>query len=48
MCGIPKITLTGTLEGWSSIQTKMFKLRKINLELDGWFDKLDPIIKKIY
>ncbi|CAJ0628332.1 12321_t:CDS:2 [Entrophospora sp. SA101] len=43
-CGIPKITLTGTLEDWMKIQEKLFRLRKLNLDLDFWLNKLDPII----
>ncbi|CAH1762668.1 3091_t:CDS:1 [Entrophospora sp. SA101] len=43
-CGIPKITLTGTLEDWTKIQEKLVQLRKLNLDLDFWLNKLDPII----
>nr|CAG8641516.1 4981_t:CDS:2 [Entrophospora candida] len=43
-CGIPKITLTGTLEDWMKIQEKLVQLRKLNLDLDFWLNKLDPII----
>ncbi|CAJ0895432.1 2633_t:CDS:2 [Entrophospora sp. SA101] len=35
-CGIPKITLTGTLEDWTKIQEKLVQLRKLNLDLDFW------------
>ncbi|CAH1767618.1 7569_t:CDS:2, partial [Entrophospora sp. SA101] len=43
-CGIPKITLTGTLEDWMKIQEKLVQLSKLNLDLDFWLNKLDPIV----
>ncbi|CAG8570727.1 39410_t:CDS:2 [Gigaspora margarita] len=44
MCGIPKVTLEGTLEDWMKLQEKVANLRKLNLELDFWLDRLEPII----
>ncbi|KAF0519604.1 hypothetical protein F8M41_016603 [Gigaspora margarita] len=44
MCGIPKITLEGTLEDWMKLQEKVNQLRKLNLELDFWLDRLEPVI----
>ncbi|RIB25848.1 hypothetical protein C2G38_1997231, partial [Gigaspora rosea] len=32
LCGIPKITLEGTIEDWIKIQEKVMQLRKLNLE----------------
>ncbi|RIB05299.1 hypothetical protein C2G38_2148609, partial [Gigaspora rosea] len=43
-CGIPKVTLEGTLEDWMKLQEKVAHLRKINLELDFWLDRLEPVI----
>ncbi|CAG8593398.1 10592_t:CDS:2 [Cetraspora pellucida] len=44
VCGIPKVTLEGTLEDWIKIQKKVIQLRKLNLELDFWLDRLDSVI----
>ena len=30
MCGIPKITLEGTLEDWEHLQEKVIELRRLN------------------
>ncbi|GBB88356.1 hypothetical protein RclHR1_14910004 [Rhizophagus clarus] len=46
-CGIPKITLEGTLEDWVNLQEKVNKLRQLNLDMDFWLDKLDPVIWKL-
>ncbi|CAG8590702.1 3049_t:CDS:1 [Funneliformis mosseae] len=43
-CGIPKVTLEGTLGDWSRIQEKINILRSLPLDLDFWFDRLEPII----
>ncbi|CAG8706018.1 1742_t:CDS:1, partial [Dentiscutata heterogama] len=43
-CGIPKITLEGTLQDWAKLQEKVVKLRKLNLDLDFWLDRLEPVI----
>ncbi|CAG8460782.1 32105_t:CDS:1 [Racocetra persica] len=44
MCGIPKVTLEGTLDDWMKIQEKVIHLRKLNLDLDFWLDRLEPVI----
>ncbi|KAF0493100.1 hypothetical protein F8M41_021427 [Gigaspora margarita] len=44
LCGIPKITLEGTLEDWIKLQEKVIHLRKLNLELDFWLERLEPVI----
>ncbi|CAG8665138.1 24187_t:CDS:1 [Gigaspora margarita] len=44
ICGIPKVTLEGTLEDWMKLQEKVTHLRKLNLELDFWLDRLEPVI----
>ncbi|RIB02550.1 hypothetical protein C2G38_2227527 [Gigaspora rosea] len=44
MCGIPKVTLEGTLEDWMKLQEKVANLRKLNLELDFWLDRLEPVV----
>ncbi|CAI2178816.1 13980_t:CDS:1 [Funneliformis geosporum] len=43
-CGIPKITLNGTLEDWLHLQDKVAKLRDLGLELDFWLDRLQPVV----
>ncbi|CAG8801886.1 11453_t:CDS:1 [Gigaspora margarita] len=44
LCGIPKVTLEGTLDDWMKLQEKVVQLRKLNLELDFWLDRLEPVI----
>ncbi|RIB16074.1 hypothetical protein C2G38_1970860 [Gigaspora rosea] len=46
-CGIPKVTLEGTLEDWTKLQEKVIKLRNLNLELDFWLNRLEPVILKL-
>ncbi|CAG8810186.1 13826_t:CDS:2, partial [Racocetra persica] len=46
-CGIPKVTLEGTLDDWNKLQEKVVQLRKLNLELDFWLDRLEPVIWKL-
>src|SRR6266542_154667 len=43
-CGIPKVTLDGTLEDLLYLQEKVVKLRDLGLELDFWLNRLEPII----
>ncbi|RGB28665.1 hypothetical protein C1646_715513 [Rhizophagus diaphanus] len=43
-CGIPKITLEGTLEDWTKLQEKVIQLRQLDLDMDFWLDKLDPVV----
>ncbi|CAH1767145.1 12691_t:CDS:1 [Entrophospora sp. SA101] len=43
-CGIPKVTLDGTLEDWLHLQEKVAKIRDLGLELDFWLDRLEPVI----
>ncbi|GBB91088.1 hypothetical protein RclHR1_01820017 [Rhizophagus clarus] len=47
MCGIPKVTLEGTLEDWTKLQEKVIQLRKLDLDMDFWLDRLDPVIWKL-
>ncbi|CAG8784066.1 22019_t:CDS:1, partial [Racocetra persica] len=47
ICGIPKVTLEGTLDDWNKLQEKVSQLRKLNLELDFWLDRLEPVIWKL-
>ncbi|KAF0508341.1 hypothetical protein F8M41_018781 [Gigaspora margarita] len=47
LCGIPKVTLEGTLEDWTKIQKKITKLRNLNLELNFWLNRLEPVIQKL-
>ncbi|PKC54827.1 hypothetical protein RhiirA1_309325, partial [Rhizophagus irregularis] len=46
-CGIPKITLEGTLEDWTKLQEKVIQLRQLDLDMDFWLDRLDPVIWKL-
>ncbi|CAI2179166.1 17743_t:CDS:1 [Funneliformis geosporum] len=43
-CGIPKVTLDGTLEDWLHLQEKVAKLRGLVLNLDFWLDRLEPVV----
>src|SRR5207249_12123381 len=47
MCGIPKVTLEGTLEDWTKLQEKVIQLRQLNLGMDFWLDRLDPVVWKL-
>ncbi|CAI2187189.1 12307_t:CDS:1, partial [Funneliformis geosporum] len=47
LCGIPKVTLEGTLEDWEKVQEKVIQLRQLNLDLDFWLDRLEPVICKL-
>ena len=44
-CGIPSLTLKGTLNDWEKLLEKLQKLRKY--ELDDWINEIEPILKKI-
>jgi hypothetical protein len=46
LCGIPKVTLLGTLQDWENIKFKVNELAK-GLELDWWLNKLNPILDSI-
>ncbi|CAB4405308.1 unnamed protein product [Rhizophagus irregularis] len=43
-CGIPKVTLDGTLKDWLHLQEKVAKIRDLGLGLDFWLDRLEPVI----
>ncbi|CAG8548636.1 12062_t:CDS:1 [Ambispora leptoticha] len=43
-CGIPKVTLKGTLNDWLNLQQKVTNLRSLGLDLDFWLDRLEPVI----
>ncbi|MEL7120662.1 MAG: DUF4419 domain-containing protein [Bacteroidota bacterium] len=45
ICGIPNIELEGSANDWDKILLKINYFRK--LDLDWWFDKIEPIINKI-
>ncbi|RIA82006.1 hypothetical protein C1645_836046 [Glomus cerebriforme] len=47
LCGIPKVTLEGTLEDWTNLQEKVIRLRQLDLEMDFWLDRLEPVIWKL-
>ena len=44
ICGIPSITLTGTLEDWRHVLEKTMKLKHYGL--DEWIESLEPILKE--
>lgn len=44
-CGLPYVTIEGTIEDWSKILEKMNNLKKF--KLDDWINKLTPIINEI-
>ncbi|POG76811.1 hypothetical protein GLOIN_2v1474294 [Rhizophagus irregularis DAOM 181602=DAOM 197198] len=46
-CGIPKITLEGTLEDWTKLQEKVVQLPQLDLDIDFWLDRLDPVVWKL-
>ncbi|CAG8590835.1 12589_t:CDS:2 [Racocetra persica] len=37
----------GALEDWMKLQEKVIQLRKLNLELDFWLDRLEPVVWKL-
>lgn len=43
-CGIPSITLDGSVEDWKRVRKKTMQLKKYGLE--KWIDSLDPILKE--
>lgn len=45
LCGIPQINLTGTVEDWKNILTRVQNLSEFSLS--WWTDSLSPIIEKI-
>lgn len=44
VCGIPSITLTGTVEDWNAVLVKMQKLNGYGL--DWWVKKMTPILEQ--
>ncbi len=47
MCGIPKVTLEGTLEDWQKLRTKVAHFKSFNVNcLTHWADLLDPVLAK--
>jgi hypothetical protein len=46
-CGIPKVTLKGTLDDWTKLQEKVVQLRQLDLDMDFWLDRLDPVVWKL-
>ena len=42
LCGIPNITLTGTVEDWTDIRTRAENLAEY--ELDWWLNSLSPVL----
>lgn len=46
-CGIPSITLEGTVEDWKKLRAHADGLRTYGNELDFWLDALVPILDKL-
>ena len=44
MCGIPEITLEGTIEDWQRIDSTAMELKKYNL--NWWLQDLEPILRE--
>ena len=44
MCGIPEVTLEGTVEDWKMIEKRAAALAKY--DLDWWIDELMPVLKE--
>ncbi|RGB38837.1 hypothetical protein C1646_691400, partial [Rhizophagus diaphanus] len=36
-----------TLEDWTKLQEKVVQLRQLDLDMDFWLDRLDPVIWKL-
>ncbi|CAL8070651.1 unnamed protein product [Orchesella dallaii] len=43
-CGIPNVTLEGTVEDWENIHNRLEKLKEYNLA--KWYDMLEPVLKQ--
>ncbi|CAL8089654.1 unnamed protein product [Orchesella dallaii] len=43
-CGIPNITLEGTVKDWENIHNRLGKLKEYNLA--KWYDLLEPVMKQ--
>lgn len=46
-CGIPSVTLHGTLADWEGLAAKARALRALNIGLDWWLDRLDPVLERL-
>lgn len=46
-CGIPNITLKGTLEDWIKLKEKVKKLNEFTDTTKKWFSVLEPILDKL-
>ncbi len=44
LCGIPRITLLGTVDDWQSIRTRFSMFAEFDLK--WWTDKVDPILEQ--
>ena len=44
-CGLPYVTIEGSVEDWQKIKQKLEDLKKYKLEF--WIEKVAPIINKI-
>ncbi|GAQ81701.1 hypothetical protein KFL_000880150 [Klebsormidium nitens] len=46
-CGIPSVSLHGTLADWERLVTKARALRALNIGLNKWLDRLEPVLEKL-
>ena len=46
-CGIPEITIEGSIEDWELLYEKIIELGNLDEEIVFWTDELKVIIKKI-
>lgn len=46
-CGIPSVTLDGTLQDWEDISRRVRTIKELKLGLGWWADELQPIVDNI-
>lgn len=46
-CGIPSVTLHGTLADWEGLVEKARALRALDIGLDWWLDTLEPVLERL-
>ena len=47
LCGIPSVTLDGTLEDWAEIARRIRSLRDLKIGLNWWSDELAPVVDQL-
>ncbi|KAL6715521.1 hypothetical protein ACLMJK_006482 [Lecanora helva] len=46
LCGLPSVTLLGTVEDWKSILTRAEKLKMYGEETTLWYNMLEPVLSR--